>query len=224
MIAPAYSRTTPGLPAYTWNAVDSVLNRLSLVTRLEQIDSWSAAFVGEWSEKLTAELSNPQEGFFVKARLSHLFSELSMCKDLNARLVERKYSFASQAQAASHAAAFLEDTVASLDQLLDEEYYRLDCSLSPPKAGRLRRRFNAQIVALKEEWKRARELLQAIEPTDGPARAIEAVTAAKSATVQAELAALIDWLRLENAGRYYESASMAPGANSMVVPSLQMQS
>ena len=98
-------RQTPGLPAYTWNAIDSVLNRLSLVTQLEQIDSWSAAFVGEWSEKLTAELSNPQEGFFVKARLSHLFSELSMCKDLNARLVERKYTFASQAQAASHAAA-----------------------------------------------------------------------------------------------------------------------
>lgn len=187
----AWKLETSPIPAIAYAERASSLSRLQAITELQKMDGFSARFISDSVAELTEKVSKSATA------LVPLFSELSAALDLNALYAERRFSFGLQAQCASDALHHLNDSVSHLNELVDDEYYKLDALVDLEAAMRLVTRFKSQAAAAEDELGAANELLRSIEPSEGPNRAIEAVVAAKVTDVKSELTSLITKLKAE---------------------------
>ena len=188
----------------------TMYDKLEMCMRLEKYDPWTGSYIAESCQALRREHGELAE------KLPSLFSELFAAKDLCAMHLERRISLTTQAVLARDAAEHLTSTMEALDEQVNtqgsapqglaggplaalEALGYGPARLNPRVAAQLTARMGLQVKAAVEERDAANVLLASIEPTAGPKRLIEVVTAAKQADIERELLSVIAQLRSASA-------------------------
>ena len=185
--------------------VAPILEKLETVClNLQKYDPWTGQYIADAGKQLNDAFGEPAE------RLVPLFAELFATKDLHAMYAERRVSLGMQAQAASHAASFLDDTMEAINKQMQQQGRVVSplphfealgfgpARLELHAAHVLQERFAEQRNACADEANTARTILASLEPTAGPKRIVEVALASKVEELEMEILRCLRELRSLN--------------------------
>jgi hypothetical protein len=221
---------------------DRVISKISLAATLHQADQATISYLGHFSKTLVESLGEDAKPVLPIFQELLAVKELrSRYLERRRSLLEQKQSAESSTRHLKAAIADLEGLEEASSQEQPPEEGKMPQKLvknilgldnpTPPSVPpsyngpsvvgglvglkqRMKMRYESQVYALQEESFRAHALLREIDG-DGPSRAVEAVVAAKEATLLKELAAVLDKCKRSSLQLIYEQRADAENLDAL---------